>query len=137
MTAPRMPQANTAIYRAAAIISAEGPQTAAALFTQIDFGKAHLRFGKIEDAIRTGWLTESDGRIGISEFARLHFGGKPEAPATKFVGKVTTTREPLTPWCERPSLSRKNIPSSQANRDVPQFSVRVGQSFRSVGGRPL
>lgn len=127
----RIPPSNAAIYRAAAIIFEAGPQTAGALFASIDFGKLCFRYEKIEGAIRAGWMVDVDGKIGISELARVHFGGKPEAPAVKYVGQVATTREPYVPA----PLSRKNIPSARGTRDdVPDFSVRSQPSFKSVAG---
>ena len=131
MSAPRIPPANASIYRAALVIFEAGPQTTGALFASIDFGKACFRHEKIENAIRNGWLTDAGGKIGISDRARAYFGGKPEAPAVKYIGQVATTREPYVPA----PLSKRNIPSALGNRDdVPAYSVRFHPSFKSVAG---
>lgn len=133
MNKPKVPPANSAVYRAAAIIFADGPQPMADLFRAIDFGKLCFRFEKMENAIRNGWLADVDGKIGISEFARVHFGGKPEAPTVKYSGQVATTREPYA--FDAPPLSKRHIPNPQGFRDdVPKYSVRSGVRCYSVAG---
>ena len=133
MTAPRIPPANAAIHRAAFVIFEAGPQTPAALFASIDFGKAYSRLGKIDSAIRNGWLIDIDGKVGISDRARTYFSGKPEASAPKYVGQMATIREPYA--YEAAPLSKRHIPNSKGNRaDVPEFSIRDGVRCYSVGG---
>ena len=133
MTAPRIPPANAAIYRAALVIFEAGPQTHAALFASIDFGVAYLRTGKLEGAIRNGWLIDIDGKIGISDRARTYFSGKPETSAPKYIGQMATIREPYA--YEAAPLSKRFIPNSKGNRaDVPEFSIRDGVRCYSVGG---
>lgn len=132
----RQPQSNTASYRAAAHIHKSGPLTQEALFAAVHCGaKPNNRRHMLESALLTGWLVESCGLIGLGELAKAHFADANEPKAA--VGQIAMPRT-VIPVYERPALSKRHIPSSKGFRDdVPEFSVRLPVSFRTLaGGQP-
>lgn len=128
----RLPQKNLAAFKAGELIHKEGPKTIAELFSAIDFGKSSNRQPKIDGAIARGWLIEADGKIALSEFARLHFRDDIEVATVPYIGIAATPREPLTPLYERPALSRKNMTNSRGDhvREI-DASFQRAAGFRS------
>lgn len=131
----RPPQHNSAAYRAALHIHTVGPLTQEALFAAVDCSKkACNRAGMIERSIRTDWLVEIDGKIALGKVARIYFGDEPEPETPEPVtGTVATPRAPLMSVYERPALKYRTN-SKGFRDDVPAFSVRENQSFRTVPG---
>jgi hypothetical protein len=123
------PKSDSAAYQAAAIIHKSGPQTAAQLIGQIDFGsRPSNRVGKIESAAASGWLVDIGGVFHLGDAARAHFDAI-EKPTPAYVGQVAAPREPITPLYAVKPL--KYLTNSRGNRDdVPGYSVRDKAAVR-------
>jgi hypothetical protein len=127
------PKSDSAAYQAAAIIHKSGPQTAAQLIGQIDFGsRPSNRLGKIESAAASGWLVEVRDVFSLGDAARVFFDSiKAEMP--KYVGQVAAPREPLTPLHLRPALKYKTDSSGSNVRDIDaRFQRAEGHHFFTV-----
>lgn len=114
------------------------PLRIAEIYVAIDFGKnAQNREIALNRGIASGWITKNrGGDICISPEAVVYFDSL-EAPKSEFQGKVAAPRTPLWGPQDWPPIAQKNIPSRQANRDVPEHSVRDHMSFRTVAGGSL
>lgn len=139
MTTARIPHVQTTRYKIGAMLYKRGPLSRAELFTHIKSGSSTENSARmLRRAIDDGWLTEINGAIYVGAIAMLHFGANcpTEESTPKYVGQIATSR--MSSVYDRPPLSKRFIPSSKGTRDdVPAFSVRESQSFRSVpmGGR--
>ncbi len=132
-TIPNVPHAHSTLYKAGAAIFTFGPMPREDLFTAVDFGCIEKRSRKIKLGLDGGWLTEADGKVGLTALAKAHFSGEelPEVSAKAPTGSVATSR--ASNVYERPALSKRFIPNSKGTRaDVPTFSVRQTPSFCSV-----
>lgn len=118
MSAKQVPRTDSAIYKAAEYIRANGPQSTQALFTAVDFGAKGSRTGKLNYAFETGWLEETPmNSIGLTDFAREHFEGK--RPDKKYVGQVTPEKYQVDIFAS-PGLSPRFIPNRRGPRaDAP------------------
>lgn len=118
-----IPARNSTAYQAAIHLCCEGPQTEPALFAAVHFGnRPDVCRERLALAIEDGWLVRVGALIDLSDAARAHLNGGPEAE--KYVGKVAGPRhvdllhrKPYVP--ERRSVLR----------DVPDFSVRKTPNF--------
>jgi hypothetical protein len=123
MIAFRAPSKTSAAYLAAHYIYKHGPVTASVLFNHVQFTeKFRNREASLERALGGGFLTELEGFIVLTEFAREHFDAI-EPPKEKYVGEIVQPR--TVDVMGRPPLSKKNIPNWRDGRDdIPAWSVR-------------
>ena len=117
------PPSSSAAYRAGSIIHHNGPQTRAALFAEVDFGRfASQQNTRLDNSIDSGWLKElPDGRIDLSANTRDHYEGKipsPKKPA--YVGQVAAPRS--MDLMSRPDY--KSPPKRVPRADEPVWSRR-------------
>jgi hypothetical protein len=91
---PKLPQPNTAAYRAAAHLSKSGPLSVADLFSQVLMAeRACNRPRVLQRAIDSGWLVESFGKIDCGSDLRKHFDGlEIYEPKIKPVEQKATSR---------------------------------------------
>lgn len=136
---PRIPQPHTAAYKLAQVIYNEGPQTEAEMFSKVAYDrKGAARRELIVMWVALDWLKSMGEKVGIGHAAIAHFDAlakeeKPEQATPKYVGQIAAPRDFGNVY-ERPPLSRRNIPDPRGFRiDIPDYSVRIGQSFRTVG----
>jgi hypothetical protein len=136
MTPTRIPHITSTAHRAAKHLHKTGTLSRADLFAQVHFGNTRSnREQMLDSAIANGWLIESQAGVAISPTLRAHFDSL-EAPEPVYTGQIAGPR--TNSAYDRPALSRKFIPNARGFRDdVPEFSVRQAQSFRSVptGGK--
>lgn len=136
MTNGKLPQSNTAAYRAAAHLSKSGPLSRADLFAAVLMAERPCnRIRVLRRAIDVGWLVESLGKIDCGDVLRAHFDGQeiPE-PEIEPVGQKAGPR--TSSAYDRPPL--KSITNSRGDHvraiddrfqrapDHHFFSVPVG-----------
>lgn len=137
MTTLKLPQTNTAAYRAAAHLSKSGPLSSADLFAAVLMAeRACNRPRVLQRAIDSGWLVESLGKIGCSAVMRKHFDGlgicepKIEPSEQKATSRTNS-------FHDRPALSRKYLTNSRGDhaRDIDsRFQRGADHHFFSVPG---
>lgn len=137
MTTAHIPHIASTAHRAAKHLHQTGTLPRFELFTQVHFGNTRSnREQMLDSAIANGWLIESQAGVAISPTLRAHFDSLKAPEQAKFIGQIAGPR--TSSAYDRPPLSKRFIPSSKGTRDdVPEFSVRQSQSFRSVptGGK--
>lgn len=118
MSVKQVPRIDSAIYKAAVHIRANGPQSLEALFTAVDFGAKGERTGKLNYAFEIGWLEETpEDSIGLTDFAREHFESKP--PKAKYVGEEAPAPYRVDIFASK-GLSPRFIPNRRGPRaDAP------------------
>jgi hypothetical protein len=129
----RIPQVQSAAYRAAALIHATGPIPRAELFTRIHFSTRPPNSAQILNAaITSGWLCEIPEGVTLTDRSREHFGSQEAPGKVKYVGQIAPLR--TSSAYDRPPLSRKYIPNIHGTRnDIPDFSVRpAGYHFHAL-----
>jgi hypothetical protein len=133
MTPAHTPHITSTAHRAAKHLHKTGTLSRADLFAQVHFGaKRSNREQMLDSAIANGWLIESRAGVAISPMLRAHFDSLEAPKPVKFIGSTAGPRDTGSAY-DRPQLSRKFIPNARGFRDdVPEFSVRQSQSFRSV-----
>lgn len=134
-TTARIPHTQATRYKIGAMLYKRGPLPRAELFTHIKAGSSTENSGRmLSRAISDGWLIETNGAIWLGPIALLHFGGDSEESAPAYVGQKATSR--ASSAYESGTLRYRT--NSKGNRDdIPPYSVRQSQSFRSVptGGK--
>lgn len=132
------PAESSGPYRAALLIQQSGPMSRDDLLAKVHFAERKSSASLVlNHAVRSGWLAETRHGIELGHEALRHFGHQ-VAAAKKYVGQVAAPRTPLIPLYERPPLSAKYRVSSKGFRDdVPEYSVREGVRFSTLGGRSL
>jgi hypothetical protein len=128
-----IPTTRAAVYKAAELIVANGPQSREALSVAIDFGVKGTHVEKLRQAIEGDWLVErASGLIDVTESTRAHFAS--QAPKEKYIGQITPAQYRPSVFAS-PGLSKKNIPSRRGQRDdIPAWSVRDKASLKSLSG---
>lgn len=122
-----IPARNSTAYQASVYLHREGPQSELDLFAAVHFGKhPDVRRERLALAIEDGWLVRDGGLIDLSDVAREHFDGEPEAK--KYVGKVAGPRQVDVLNC------KAYVPPKRFIRaDAPDISVRAIPSFYGKG----
>lgn len=133
----RMPQKESAAYRAAALIYKVGPLSRDELFAKVHFSDIRKNCSTIlRSAVSSGWLIEQSGVVVLTDISRAYFvelHAQAVEVAPPYIGQVATSR--VSSAYDRPLISKRNIPNSQGNRDdVPEFSRRNGVRCFSVAG---
>jgi len=125
---------SSAVYRAAAYIAQNGPQSIAALFAAVDFGSTKSRSAKLKYGYQKGWLEQRpDGLIDLTALALQHLADK--QPKAAYVGQITPAQ--YRPNFRASSgLSKQYRVNSRGTRaDIPAWSHRPeGFGFKSAGG---
>lgn len=107
------PNASSAIYKAAALIDAQGDKTATELFVAVDFGVASDRVSKLQRAFDIGWLCETPaGTVDLTESTKRHFDRQ---RPSDYVGQITPATYRPNVFAS-PGLSKRFIPSRQGTR---------------------
>lgn len=125
---------SSAVYRAAAYIEQNGPQSIAGLFVAVDFGSTKSRSAKLKYGYEIGWLEKrSDGLIDLTELALQHLSSK--GPKADYVGQITPAQYRPN-FRASPGLSKQYRVNSRGTRsDIPDWSHRPdGFGFKSAGG---
>jgi hypothetical protein len=124
-TSARIPRPSQASYKAAELIHRDGPMMERDLFALIDFGaRASNRASALDRAIDAGWLTRSNDRIALTDFAREYLDAKPKE---RYVGKVAEPRS-INMMKRKPYSPPKRIPRD----DEPEWSRRGGATVYRV-----
>ena len=125
---------SSAVYKAAAYIERNGPQSVAALFVAVDFGSTKSRSGKLKYGCQIGWLEKRpDGLIDLTDLALQHLASK--QPKSTYLGEITPAQ--YRPNFRASSgLSKQYRVNSRGTRsDIPDWSHRPeGFSLKSAGG---
>lgn len=129
-----IPARHTAAFKAGLAIYEGAPMIEAELFQHVSYCRRpsnRRRF--ITDCLESNWLIRSGDKIDLSPAARAHLGQQGEdQPEPVSIDRIAGIRD-LGSVYARPPLSKRNMPNSRGFRDdVPEYSVRVGQSFRTV-----